>query len=248
MSTDMINTKDAIKEEYFAEYNVWLDTIYKQILTLDINVFLLKKVFQYPFRLFPITNHNYFFEYFIRNTIDICIVTIAKLVTDQGEGVMTVRKFKRKLMKEILKNEFQEDFRKVLRKAKWDIRIENLFDKVRDFRNDICHILPEPLRISIKFQDIFELVEELKKLLDILSFDKEMLTLYVPYYAQLQNQDSRRTDIDIIFDCVAQNSVDLNLPETNPQHWEAYKKNITQDDKEIYDDYRKKFSLPTQFS
>jgi hypothetical protein len=57
-------------------------------------------------------------------------------------------------------------------------------------------------------------------------------------------EETHTTDIEEILDGIAQRSSILNLPETNHYMWQMQKQNLSNDNKEKFNFYRRKFNLP----
>ena len=177
------------------------------------------------------------------------ILQITKMTTDAGGDAHTLRHFNR-FIKDAVKEEYQEDYRKVLKEVRFTARTNQLIDKARKLRDKkIAHSIPpspgEP-SVVLTFNEIKEITKELTNLFDAASFDAEyhyLSTGYDPAVIRPIGRDSR-PDIERILDSIVRESSTLNLPESNPMAWPHSRRSWPPQSLEDLNRYRKKLGFP----
>ena len=218
---------------------------------LSIDIFIIKKIFEFPFDIFCSDQNKIFFSRVGWNFYVNSILTVTKLTTDQKGKLYTLPQFKNWVYKQI-KIRYESDFKNWLKKSKFDSKTKRVLEKAEKLRNEIfAHFDKHPLlgMGKLEYLDIKELEQlknRLNSLFDALTFDVEHKMLPLSYIENVIHAIGvdQRSDIEVLLDYVAKNSVLLNMPEDSPDLWKDIKEGYDEDKMKIINKYRKKFNLP----
>jgi len=105
-----LNVNEVLKETAIAEYQKAIDFFYDQLVKLNTNIFIIKKIYEFPFDIFCSPEDRVFFSMAIWNFYENGVLTVTKLATDQKEDVYTFPKFKNWVYKQV-KAKYISDFR-----------------------------------------------------------------------------------------------------------------------------------------
>ncbi len=230
------------------EYQKTIDFFWDELTKLNTNIFIIKKIFEFPFDLFCSPQNRIFFSRVVWNLYENSVLIITKLATDAGGDLHTLRQFKNWVFKQI-KSEYKSDFRQKLREVKFDSRTNNIFSKAKDLRDNVfAHFNRDKLEQmpNLSLSELEELKDKLNSLFDALLFNAEYEML-PPSYSDnviLPKEVAYQTDIEDILDLIAKNSELLNMPGRDPEVRKYHKENYDEEAIEKINKYRKKFSLP----
>lgn len=240
--------EEALRAEFIEEYRQNMDFFYYHLVELHTNIYIIDKILQFPFKLFTSHDERIFFRQVVVNFFDICLLTITKLIKDQGEDIYTLDKHKTNLLTKYLKPEYQDAYKERLREGKFDAYTKQLLDKavnlrdkriahfLQDYREQFSQKIPDPEQLS--FSELKKLCDELNRLFHICSLNAHYSMLDVSY-------DGKAADIDKLLDSIARNSRVLNMPEQDPQMWKQGKRpQLSEQELAQFNFYRKKFGLP----
>jgi len=243
LKADVILKKGSI-DEYQKTMNFFWDELTK----LNTNIFIIKKIFEFPIRLFCSPEDTIFFSRVVWNFYENSVLIITKLATDKGEDLHTLRKFRDYVFMKI-KPKYESDFRQKLREVRFDLGTEKIFDKAKDLRNYvIAHFNRDKLKQipNLDLAELEKLKDKLNSLFNALSFNVEYVMLPLSYSEDVIHPKgvNHRSDIEALLDSVAKNSALLNMAERYPQGWKGHKEFYDEEAIKIINKYRKKFNLP----
>ena len=204
------------------------------------------RILDFPFDLFTSPVDDYFLHLVVDNFLQVSVLQITKLITDSNGHTRTLRQFKN-FMDTAVKDEYLTDYRKVLKQAKFNPRIERLIDKAKKLRDkEIAHSEPGEEVDALTFGEIKDIVREMTKLFEVASFSTEYRYLIIAYDPTVQHPPGadRRPDIERILDSIAKESHVLHEPETNPVAWPYLRQAWTPKKVEQFNRYRRKCGLP----
>ncbi|WP_165251997.1 transposase [Paludisphaera soli] len=242
---DRMKAEDVLKAEFHKRYRDEIEYFYGRMTILHQNIYFLKCIIEFPGEIFIVHGDDFFLDYVVDNFSQVAILQIAKLATDSGSDVRTLPRFKN-FMGTSVRDEYREDYQALLRNAKFDSRIKELFKKAKDQRDKrIAHSIDEPVE-PLKFSELFELTDELTRLYNVASFDTEFMFLFPTYNAKLIQHGWTRlpTDIEKILDGIAWNSHVLHLPEKKPDSWARRRETWEPTRLERFNRYRLRLGLP----
>jgi len=240
---DVVLEKDSIDE-----YQKTIDFFWDELTKLNTNIFIIKKIFEFPFDLFCSPEDKIFFSRVVWNFYENSVLIITKLATDKGKDLHTLLKFKNWVFKQI-KSEYKSDFRQKLREAKFDLGTKKIFDKAKDLRDYVfAHFNRDKLKQipNLNLSELEKLRDKLNSLFDALLFNAEYEMLPLSYSDNVIHPEGvdHRSDIEALLDSVAKNSYLLNMPERFPERWKYDKESYDEEAIEKINKYRKKSSLP----
>jgi hypothetical protein len=185
------------------------------------------------------------------------VLIIWKVVVDNafGEGI-TLQQFRNEIIQHIQRNEYREEFKKMLKDIDFEKTVSIFNSKIREIRHNYVahlnlakHISPTPEEIkqrSLLFDELKKYCGIINSFFDILCFGHQKALLPIEYHPDVIHPagiDSR-SDIEKLLDDVARNSDILNMPEKYPDNWamlirnQLFSENLT-----ILNKYRRKFGL-----
>ena len=240
-----------LKKSSLDEYQKVMDFFWDELMKLNTNIFIIKKIFEFPFYIFCSPKDTVFFSSVVRNFYENSILTVTKLTTDQKGKLYTLPQFKNWVYKRV-KVRYESDFKNWLKKSKFGSKTKRILKKAEKLRNQIiAHFDKHPLlgMGELEYLDIKELeqlIDRLNFVLDTLSFSVEHMMLPLSYSENVIHPKGvdPRPDIEVILDSIAKDSYLLNMPEHSPEQWKYAKESLDEEGKKIFNKYRKKFSLP----
>lgn len=246
-----LKANEVLKKIAINEYHKCIDFFYDQLVKLSTNIFIIKKIYEFPFEIFCSPGDNVFFSMVIWNFFENSVLTVTKLATDQKGDVYTLPKFKNWIYKQV-KSEYVVDFNNWLRKSRFDSKTKRILNNARDLRNKIIAHFNKNLLLKmeevkhINILELEELKDNLNSMLDTLSFDvgHEMLPLSYSNNVIRPKGADDRSDIDVILNCIAEKSIVLNMPEQLPEMWKYAKESYDEKAIKTINKYRKNFNLP----
>ncbi|WP_431028147.1 hypothetical protein [Lysinibacillus sp. LZ02] len=218
-----MDVTEILNPNFLNLYNQQISFLYSELVTLNSNIYILKKIQNFPFEIFCNSGDGIFFSIVKRNLYENSIIIISRIVTDTGSDVLTIPKFRNEITQNILPK-YKDSFTSDLKAQKFDENTKNLLNKLHSLRNSrLAHLIKAKV-VTGTFEtfdlgELEDLVEKFNSLLQSLSFNTERI--YAPLHYTEHN--SYPTDIEKILLTLAQQSQILNLPEQSPEMWERYK-------------------------
>lgn len=233
-----------LDEEALAEYWEIRDLLYEYVLQLNANIYIVEKIFKFPFTLFD-KRMPRFFSMVVNNFLNIAVLNIINLVGDAKSDFHTLTYFKNELHLRFLKPKYRTAFLKHLKAIKFDKETTALLQKAKALRDGrLAHVKREydadSTRLSL--EEIRVLRDEVNELFDGLSFNEWSAKLPWNYYDDNSVLGARYpSDIEEILDSYARDSNLLNLPERQPAMWSLVQEELIDSDIDRLNDFRRKF-------
>lgn len=251
MNISNVDAEAMLVENAVTEYEEGMGFFYSELIDLNVNIYILDRIAEFPFDLFVAPDDRIFWDLVIRNFFNAGVLTITRLATDNAVDLHTLISFKNRV-RELVKPEYKQALDDRLRQARFDRETHALLERARQLRvSRIAHTrkgraseVAETPRID--FTGLKSLRDALNSLLDALSFNVEYRMLPIPYDPQVIHPagSDTRTDIEKILDSLARDSYFLNMPERNPERW-RHRRGVTSEEKlRQLNYYRRKFNLP----
>ncbi|MHB1559669.1 MAG: hypothetical protein ACYC61_19650 [Isosphaeraceae bacterium] len=241
--------EDILKPEELDRYRSEMRYFHDHLSVLHHNLYFVQQIADFPFDLFVHPAEDLFLRFVADNFLQVSILDITKLTTDSGGDAHTLRQFNT-FMNGAVRDEYLDEYRNVLREARFTPRTNDLIDRAKALRDrQIAHSIA-PRRgerpVHLSFGEIREIAQELTKLFEIAAFDAEYHYLTVAYNPAVRRPmgGDHRPDIERILDGVARDSPVLRLPESNPIAWEHSSERRSDAWMSTLNRYRRKLGLP----
>jgi len=240
-----------LKKGSIDEYQKSIAFFYDQLVLLNTNIFIINKIFEFPFDMFCSPEDTVFFSMVTWNFYENSVLTVTKLTRDRRREVYTLPKFKNWVYKHV-KAKYELEFKNWLKKSKFDSKINRILKNAVDLRNKMIahfnkHLLLGTRKVKyLNIKELDELKDRLNSVLDTLSFDVEHEMLPFSYSKNViwPKGVDHRPDIEVVLDSIAKNSDLLNMPEHSPDLWKYAKESFNEEGMKIFNKYRRKFNLP----
>ncbi len=250
-----LNEKEIILPKYFKDYKDGMGFFYGELITLNMNIFIINKIRKFPFDLFCTPDDSTFFSMVINNFFEYSIIIISRLFKDTGKDCFTLLKFKNKIISLYIKPEYKSNFIERLKKVNFEKLTADILNSIHDLRKKrIAYNLEEFIKDTknigrINFDELEKLRDCSNKLFDNLSFGIEHMMVPIPYSDKVihPKDTDPRPDIEKILDSIAKESGFLNTPErysNYPSVWKSIKNNWSRETLEIFYKYRDKLGFP----
>jgi AbiU2 len=249
MATDFkqMGPPDILKADALERHSAEMRYFHDKLSELHHNIFFVQRIIDFPFDLFVMPSVDFFLRFALHNFLQVAILQITKLTTDSGGDARTLRHF-RNFMGTAVKDEYQADYRELLKKAKFRPRIEELIGKAKDLRDKhIAHSVTPVVQVdALTFGEIREIVQELTRLFEVASFSMEYRYLTIAYDPAVRHPvgTDPRPDIERILDGIARESSVLHEPELSPVAWPHLRSALAPQMVERFNHYRRRCGLP----
>lgn len=238
-----LHAKDVLSEDGLQYYEQGKNFFYLELVHLNVNIFILNHVLNFPFHLFQGFEGSLFFRKVFDNFYYVSLLIITRISSDQGDNFFTIPRFKNQIWK-FIRPEYHDVYRTQFKRARFDEEACALIRKARQLRIErVAHVTEEiALKASdetwVTFGEIKLLYEKLLTILQNLLFN-EVLHMFPFNY-----QNDSKPDIEIILDSIVQRSALLNMAENDSTGWQYRKASMTARDIDMLNSYRRKFNLP----
>lgn len=248
-------TREHLNPYWRSEYDAELQELWFQAVALRTNLFLLRKVSDFPFALLAIDPHPFWIMVF-RGLYESVVTTLCRIALDVRRDVLTVQKLRDGVRANLRPEELRRAFNEHLNALQFDVQLAAVGDQAKQLRdNHLAHLngdlarnpekrggyplLPLAL-LQAACDGICALVEALS--LDVgKAFD---FIEYMPGVAHSVGTDPR-PDIERLLDGLASESIVVRMPEAQPQYWaDVWSSRLSPEDKATLNHYRGKFKLP----
>lgn len=127
-------------EDFITHYIRGMNFFHLQLVDLEINLFVLRKIIDFPFHLFTAPQENVFFTQVFKNFAQMSVLIVTRIFTDQGAEWFTLPRFKNQVCQKV-KEPFKENLYKRLGNVKFDKGFEELKEKASNIRSEqIAHL------------------------------------------------------------------------------------------------------------
>jgi len=243
-----------INGDSIQQYESALDLLWHQAARMNSNMYILKKIAEFPFGLFAPPNPTCWA--LIADALYCNIIMIAwRILTDTGEDVLTLPKLKNEMLKKAKSEDSKSFIIDRLREANFDERVKStraLIEQVRNewlahFQKDVVLAAHESQRGMpiISANRLISLSEATNDLITALSLDTGRAPIYLEYSGDVIKPAGTdpRSDIEKLLDLVAQDSALLRMPEEQKEFWPTYRQGLSEEALATLNSYRRKFGL-----
>ena len=252
--TDFTKRKaeDVLQPGFLDQYRGTMTFFHLQLSRLNIDLFIVEKILDFPSHLFIAPPDNIFLSQVVHNFLQVSTLQITKLATDQGSDTVTLPKFKNAMLQEVI-DQYQADFREHLRESKFSERTRRMLEKATKLRDSrIAHFLNNPSSQLgsdelLTLGDLRSLRDELNAQLNVLSFNTEYFTLPISYHPAVVHPvgTDARSDIEMFLDGIAIQSNIIHMPERHPERWQHFRQSRSASVIDQINHYREKLGLPS---
>jgi len=244
-----------LNPEWQSEYEYELEAIWWQIVRLNSNLFILRKISSFPYRLFS-PFENPFWKSVYEGLFEASVMIIWRIALDTGRDALNITQLKNEIRENMQHDELRGRLDSELKKIGFAKGLMDVEDKVRDLRhNYIAHfsrnwnIDPRPdwaRERTIRLAELREACQLVNSLFQLLCFGHGRGVLPIQYDPSVRHPEGTdaRPDIVRILDSLARDSALLNMPEEQPGYWPVYRQQLSQNDLRELHDYRRRFGLP----
>ena len=250
-----LKQEEVINKDHLEDYKNGMNFFFSELVRLNINIYIINKIREFPSSLFCVPHDRIFLSMALNNFFEYSVVIITRIISDEGEGKFTLRRFKNRIIKDYIKSEYRIALQDRMKSIKIDDNtIKYTLEKLKTLRDKrIAHTIEEFIQNTeielIEFKELETLINYLNRVFKLLSFNVDYLMLPIPYSDKVihpKDVDSR-SDIERILDSIAKESGYLMMPEELGKWeglWEKRKEMISEEEISILNKYRKKFGLP----
>lgn len=208
--------EDVFEKDYLIRFNRISTLLNDSLEKIDINRYIVNRIRRYP--IYEILNeYPIVFSSIFNNSIEICMLTFSKLITDNSNNFITLSRFKKEIKENLVdsrvRNIFEQEYKETHRKYK----ISEIKEKVRSIRNRlIAHndnilIDLETTVDNILWSDFDTINEYLHSMVKLLIFGQN--TLYIntfAYHPQIDITPRPVNDFDKIIELIENSSQLVN--------------------------------------
>jgi hypothetical protein len=237
--------EDILKPDALEKHKGEMAYFHNKLSELHHSVFFIERIVEFPFDLFVHPVEDLFLRMVLDNLAQVAILQITKLTTDNVRDARTLDRFKT-FMEASVKDEFEADYKRAMKEAKFKPRIRGLMKKAKDLRDlQIAHSISDHAD-AITFDEIKEIVREMTRLFEVASFETEYRYLIFSYDPTVRRPPGieQRTDFERILDGIARDSPVLHEPESNPMAWPYLRQSWSATKIEQFNRYRRANGLP----
>jgi hypothetical protein len=246
--------EELIDHSWLECYEQQITAIWWQLRRLSSNLFILDKVSAFPFHLFVLEPQP-FWELVRLNFFDMSLMIIWRVTLDPGRDVVTLRKLKNEIIRHLQREKYVSELKKVLRSVRFERAISELGPQLREIRTrGLAHTTVPPdhhsnsggaALPSVSLSELVGLQQTIHRLFEALCFGRGRLVYPLSYHPDVTHPAGMhgRADIERLLDCVARESLVLNMPEWQPQHWVLWRSKLSSESLETLNLYRRRFGL-----
>ncbi len=247
-----LDAHEVIQEHAVDLYKQAMTSFHAELMVLNVNLMHAEYILNFPFDVFGMTEQTIFFRMSAVNALRSAILTITKLVVDQGDPY-TLLKLKNDIQNTWIKDEYKPELRQLLRQAKFDKEVERILKQIREFRHSrLAHLdrdyIFAPTKefnlgaIGVNMEDLKQVAGAIDRLFQTLSFGVDRIMLPLGYSPRISGNS--KIDIEELLDNIARNSSLINMPERDGEWWPSARAQLSQRKLHYLNVYRRKFGLP----
>jgi len=258
MALREVAPEDLIESSWLKKYKQNIEALWWQLVRLNSSIFVLEKMFAFPFDLFqPPPPPRHFWNLTEIALFEACVMIVWRVAVDNsfGEG-LTLQQLKNEIFQHLREENHRDQFRKALKEIGFESATSTFRPKIKEIRhNYIAHfnlgrrVNPTPEQIrqrTLLFSELKKCCDTLNSFFDLLCFSHQRAVLPIEYHPDVLHPAGvdRRSDVELLLDSLARDSFFLRFPEEDPDFWSLYRKNLTERQIETLNQYRAKFGLP----
>ncbi len=252
-----MKAEDVLDPQWIETYKAQIEAIWWQLVALNTNIFLIGKIEDFRFDLFAPQSKTYW-QITKTALIEASLMIIWRVIVDYQREALTLNKLKNEILRNV-RPEIQDE-RKALKEyfdsSNFNTLVSVSEEQVREIRHKyLAHLnaswntIPTPNRAYISRSDMQQLLNAAHRLFTLLCFNIERSLWYSDYSdydPNVMSSEGRKptSDIDELLEQIAKHSHVLNLPETDVEEWNYYRKELTEKDISVINSYRKNLNLP----
>lgn len=239
--------QDVLKEDSWDEYEHNKAFFFRVLAELNVNIFIAERILSLPYK--ELFSEGPFYHIFlgqvVDNALEMSILSITRLATDNGSDAHTLTGFKNRLFT-LTRPEYQKAIREQLAAARFDAQTKALLEKAKEVRNQsLAHYLDDFFEAS--FNPTKELVRlslsEIQKLRDVLNALLHSLTINTEQQWLPNEYVNGKPDIDAILELLIPTSYLLKMPQDDPERWKNRSTKLSTDQMTLLNSYRRRFGL-----
>lgn len=243
------DAESPIRQDRWPDFQKLYHAMWDQLVYLRTSLFLLRELAEFPLHRFAAPDDQWFFTIVRRSLLESVVLTITKLTTDQGNGVLTLMRC-RNLVQDMLREELVPKFREDLKNTGFNKFTETLAGRARDLRDGrVAHLLQAEVTnasaIRLTLPELERLVNDTERLFQPLLFGGEATFLPLPYDRDVREANPPRvTDVEKILNAFARQSHVLNYPEQVADLWPRLRNDWPVAELEQFNRWRVRAGLP----
>ncbi|HEY7349572.1 MAG TPA: hypothetical protein VH599_14750 [Ktedonobacterales bacterium] len=239
--------QDVLKEDGLEEYERNQAFFFRVLAELNVNIFIAERIICFPYE--ELFSEGPFYHIFlgqvIDNALEMSILLITKLATDDGKDVHTLTGFKNQLFN-LTRPEYQQAICERLAAVRFDAQTQVLLRKAKEIRDQsLAHYLDDFFEAS--FNPTKKLVRltlpEIQKLRDVLNSLLHTLTINTDQQWLPNEYVNGKPDIAAILELLISTSYLLRMPQDDPKRWEYRRPKLSADQMTLLNSYRRQFGL-----
>lgn len=247
----LLDAEDVLMDKALLEYKRGMEMFYDQLISLNVNIYIVEQIVEFPFELFVAPGETTFFRQVVSNFGEASLLIISRLASDTNQDSHTLSQFRNWVLEQV-KPEHRLAFQERLKRSRFDKEIRAMLKKAKLLRDrSIAHLTKAPLPedfskgIRLDLPEIKSLRDALNGQLEALSFNTEHMMLPIDYHPRVQYPvgSNHRPDIEKLLDSLVRDSGLLDMAEREPEQWHYRRPHLNETQVEQLNQYRRKFGL-----
>jgi len=253
--TEPIPLETAVKQEYINLFKEERNALWKRLVWLNMNVFLLTKLEQFPFEVFFLSYEMNFWNVTVAGLQYSSVMIACSIWCDEDSRVLTITGFANEIRDKYINDSYREEFIRRISCYQDFETIECTQKKLIKLRNNVYahfnrdwHIAYSDSEIEqrrIQLRDLQQTCRFVNRMFDAICFDAFFSKLPLSYQlSSSQSGDtSREADVDSIFKSLLRGNHVLNMPEQQKEFWPYYRANLDEKKISLFNEYRRWLGL-----
>jgi hypothetical protein len=202
-----------LQTDYLPKFNEVCNLLSDTLERIEINKYMIYKIREYPIEDI-LSEYSVFISTIFYNSIEICILSFSKLLTDNSTDLICLNMFKKEVEKNIIDLNMKEEFNDEYQKIHKQTMVTNIKEKIRNIRNNLIahhnmNIIDKDVKIdNISWNEFDLIITFLKRLIHFLTFGKSTLFVNTFSYHPEMNTDPRpENDFEKVVNLMEENSM-----------------------------------------